>query len=394
VFASSFLASIKKFSTRFVLIGSLLSLLSLFVAVQPAAADDGPWFKLAVGSCDAPEVTSEITAGDTLLVVSGGLMSSSPFEFTIAARTTDVSQPYINLDRTVTADSNGQVCAEAFITSQDDFGQYDINVHALRANQRSYNTFTILTINPAPVATATPEATDTPTPDPTNTPEPTVTSTPEPTEPPTAEPTNTPEPTATPTVESTVTSTPEATNTPGPTSTASPEPTNIPGQVATTEPQPSPIPNNSPQSAENPVQSGDSNPSSKQDDPQLNINANVSSATTTQNSPKVQSIATVNLRNNVKNRVVKSDAQVTARIDRSNQADSVHLASPVRHASNRVPLKSSHNFIPKSESFIHLPVEAPQEVTSVLVSIIWIAALGALVTTSALLVVRARHRSF
>ena len=129
---------IKKFAARIILISSLLSVLSLFVAVQPAAADDGPWLKLAIGSCDAPQYTSEITAGQTLLVMSGGLMSSSPFEYIIAARTTDVSQPYINLDQTVMADSNGQVCVEAFATSNNDYGQYDINVHALRANRLGF----------------------------------------------------------------------------------------------------------------------------------------------------------------------------------------------------------------------------------------------------------------
>ncbi len=235
---------------------SLCATLLLIVAVHPASADDGPWLKLATGSCADPRYTSDLLGGNTLLVLSGGLMPNSPFEFIITARDGNVSQPNLNIDQTVTADSNGNVCADAFPTAANDYGQYGITIHGLRANQQSYNTFTVVNVHAVPEPTNTPVPTDTPaptatieptsTPVPTHTPEPTATV--EPTS--TSEPANTPAPTATseptstsepadtpaPTATSEPTSTSEPASTPAPATTSTPAPTDPPTLTATPEP--------------------------------------------------------------------------------------------------------------------------------------------------------------
>jgi hypothetical protein len=248
-----------KLAARCLLLFSLCATLMLFVAVQPASADDGPWLRLAAGSCTDPHYTTDVTGGETLLVLSGGLMPSSPFQFIITAYGDNVSQPYLNIDQTVTADSTGAVCVEAFFTAANDFGQYGITIHGLRANQRSYNTFTVVNIHAAPeptdtptpmptdppVLTETPEPTDTPSPEPTDPPAPTAT--PKPTDTPIPEPVDPPAPTETPEP----TNTPEPTEPPGPTST--PEPANTPAPTGTPEPTSIPEPTDTPAPTETPA---------------------------------------------------------------------------------------------------------------------------------------------
>ena len=234
----------RQFSLRPVVITGLLLFLVLLTSPQWVMAADGPWLKLATGSCDSPNFTSEMSAGDTLLIVSGGLMPNSPFYYKVTPYGETSRDPWWYIEQTITVDPNGNVCVEAFASSSDDYGSFGVSITALRADQHSYNTFAVIHIQGAPTPT------DTPTPEPTATTTPTV----EPTAMPTTQPTDTPapapsatatstlQPTATSTIEPTATPTEEATNipAPAPTLTSTPTPTHSPTPVPTKQKKPKP----------------------------------------------------------------------------------------------------------------------------------------------------------
>ena len=241
------------------MVAGLLMCAWLLISAGPAAADDGPWLNLATGSCDAPNFTTEVTAGHTVLLLSGGLMPSTQFNYIISPYGDTSRQPWWSIDQTVYTDSNGNVCVEAFATAVDDYGTFLVTVHGLDATQHQYNPASRgVTVLPphAPIETLTPEPTGTPTPTETPSPEPTepatptptatpvLTETPAPTETPTAtpteEPTQTPLPTSTlpPTIEPTATSEPQPSETPGPTQefVSDSAPTQVPSPIGTQSP--------------------------------------------------------------------------------------------------------------------------------------------------------------
>ncbi|HLE28502.1 MAG TPA: hypothetical protein VI793_10320, partial [Anaerolineales bacterium] len=231
----------------------LLACVYGLTSARPALADSGAWFELATGACDAPTFTSQVTAGETVLVVAGNLLAGTPFNYVVSPYGSTSRPSWWTIDEMAYVDANGNICVEAFQTATDDYGSFLVTVHGLDASQRQYNPPSkLVTVLPAPIPTDTPTEvptdaptalpTDAPTGQPTNTPDPTATplptSTPTslptntpaalPTEPPTAQPTNTPDPTATPLPTSTPTALP--TNTPAalPTDAPTAQPTNTP----------------------------------------------------------------------------------------------------------------------------------------------------------------------
>ena len=228
-----------------------ISLMACLGAFGTASADSGPWYEFATGSCNAPIFTAEVTAGQTILLVSGGLMAGSPFDYIISPYG-DTSRPaWWNTEQTVSTDSNGNVCVEAFVTEASDYGMFIVTIHSLDANQRQYNPATRgITVLPAPTpaltATVAPESTEAPvpaltqtaTPVPTETAAPTETQTPLPTS--TPVPTDTPAPTQTPVP--TETQTPLPTHTPIPTDTPAPTQTPMPTETQTPLPTDTPVP--------------------------------------------------------------------------------------------------------------------------------------------------------
>jgi len=201
----------RRFATAPAIVAGFLASALLALLTHSAAADDGPWFSLATGSCDAPSFTSEVEAGQTVLLLSGGLMANAPLDYSVSPYSEGSRPAWWSLAQTVHTDSSGSVCVEAFGTAAEDYGIFLVTVNGLDANQRQFNppsqgvTVTpavqpIETPTPEPTEPPTPEPTETPTPEPSGTPEPTGTPTPEPTEPPTPEPTEppTPEPTEPP----------------------------------------------------------------------------------------------------------------------------------------------------------------------------------------------------
>ncbi len=235
----------RKFFARPVIVTGLLLCAWLLVSVSPAAAEGDAWFNLATGSCDAPVFTDQVTAGQTVLILSGGLMSSTPFNYIISAYGEASRPAWWNIDQIVYTDSAGQVCVEAFATAADDYGTFLVTVHGLDATQRQYNPASRgVTVLPPAAPTATPEPTETPVPTETPSPEPTTTpeptETPVPTETPSPEPTTTPEPTATP----------EPTQPPAPAPTEAPAQTPLPVSTEPPTPEPEPAATSEPQQSE------------------------------------------------------------------------------------------------------------------------------------------------
>ncbi len=217
----------------------LLSLVvGVFILARPAFAASA-WFDLASGSCSAPIVTSQITAGETLLILSGDLTPGTPLDYKISPFGSTSRPGSWSINQTAYADANGLVCVEAFTTALDDYGSFIVTVHGLDSNQQQYNPpAKLITILPAP--TPTPTASNTATSVPTNTPTPSLTPTitPIPSSTPTSTPTNTPTPSLTPTA--TPSETPSPSNTPLPTdiptlAPTDPPPTNEPPTVAPTD---------------------------------------------------------------------------------------------------------------------------------------------------------------
>jgi len=238
---------------RLLLAACLLALTWSAALVRPAAADAGAWFDLATGSCDAPTLTTEAAAGQVILVVGGNLTAGTPFTYKIQPYGDTSRDPWWYSDATTYVSVDGDVCAEAFATSNDDYGMFWIEVHGLDANQRQYNPpGKLVTVLAAPTPTEAPTEvpTDTPapTPLPTNTPLPTATPLPTntPTALPTLVPTNTPLPTATPLPTNTPTTLPTLVPTNTPLPTATPLPTNTPTALPTLVPTNTPLPTATP----------------------------------------------------------------------------------------------------------------------------------------------------
>lgn len=192
----------RRFAAWPAIVAGVLGCAWLLLPAHPAAADDGAWFSLAVGSCDAPSFTSEVTSGQTVLLLSGGLMANAPLDYSVSPYGEASRPPWWSLAQTVHADSSGSVCVEAFATAIEDYGTFLVTVNGLDSNQRQYNPPSQgLTVNPAaqPTETPTPEPSETPSSEPTEPPAPTESPTPEPSETPMPEPTesSTPMPTET-----------------------------------------------------------------------------------------------------------------------------------------------------------------------------------------------------
>src|SRR3990172_6466544 len=181
----------RRFAAWPAIVAGLLACAWLLLPAHPAAADDGPWFSLATGSCDAPSFASEVTAGQTVLLLGGGLMANAPLDYSVSPYGEGSRPAWWSVAQTVHTDSSGSMCVEAFATAAEDYGMFLMTVHGLDANQRQYNPPSQgLTVNPAaqPTETPTPEPSETPSPEPSETPSP------EPTESPTLEPTEPPAP--------------------------------------------------------------------------------------------------------------------------------------------------------------------------------------------------------
>ena len=233
----------------------LLAFICGLTSARPAAADSGAWFELATGACDAPTFTSQVTAGETVLVVAGNLLAGTPFNYIVSPYGSTSRPSWWTIDEMAYVDANGNICVEAFQTATDDYGSFLVTVHGLDASQRQYNPPSkLVTVLPAPAPT------DTPTEVPTDAP------TALPTDAPTAQPTNTPDPTATPLPTSTPTAlptnTPTALPTEPPTNTPLPSPTlsatDLPDEEpasAPTEEPPSAAPTEAPLEAVEPVAS-------------------------------------------------------------------------------------------------------------------------------------------
>ena len=209
----------RRFAAWPAIVAGLLACAWLLLPAHPVAAGDGPWFSLATGSCDAPGFTSEVTAGQTVLLLSGGLMANAPLDYSVSPYGEGSRPAWWSVAQTVHADSSGSVCVEAFATAAEDYGMFLVTVYGLDANQRQYNPPSQgLTVNPAvqPAETPTPEPSETPSSEPTETPlpEPSETPSPEPSETPTPAPTESP--------------TPESTETPAPTESSTPAPIEMP----------------------------------------------------------------------------------------------------------------------------------------------------------------------
>ncbi len=220
----------QKFPIRLALLAGFLLFAMSFAPVQPAAAQANPWYEFATGSCAAPNFATEVTAGQTILLVSGGLMSSSPFNF-IVAPFGETSRPaWWYIEQTVYTDPNGSVCVEAFATAATDYGMFIVTIHSLDADQHQYNPATRgVSVLAAPTETPTRTPTETATPEPTETPTLMATSSPADKVAPTATPTPAPKSTRQPgpVVIAALTLTPMSTATPAPAITLTSTPTEI-----------------------------------------------------------------------------------------------------------------------------------------------------------------------
>ena len=219
------------------------------ILARPVSATSEAWFELASGSCSAPTLVSQITAGETVLLLSGNLMPGAPMNFQISPYGQTSRSNSWSINQTVYADVDGNICVEAFVTAIDDYGGFVVLVYSLDADQRQYNPpAKLITILPAP----TPTPTNSPTPPPTDTDVPTAislpTSTPTLTStlPPASTPVATDAPTATPVPSQTPTSTPVTTDTPTATPVPSQTPTSTP--VATDTPTATLVPSQTPTS--------------------------------------------------------------------------------------------------------------------------------------------------
>lgn len=212
-------------SRKLAAIAGFLVSIWLLISANPAMAQAVAWSNVAIGSCDAPTFTTEITAGQTVLLVSGGLMAGTPLNYLITPYSETSRDPWWNISATAYVDPNGNVCVEVFATALDDFGTFMIEVYGLDASQHQYNRALGFTVHPPAAPTVEPTASATPTETPTSTPTPT------PSEPPTLNPTVTP--TSTPTDIPTLA--PQPSPTPEPTEPPAPAPSE-PAPTAPTEP--------------------------------------------------------------------------------------------------------------------------------------------------------------
>src|SRR3990172_2223920 len=237
----------RRFAAWPAIVAGLLACAWLLLPAHSAAADDGPWFSLATGSCDAPSFASEVTAGQTVLLLGGGLMANAPLDYSVSPYGEGSRPAWWSVAQTVHTDSSGSMCVEAFATAAEDYGMFLMTVHGLDANQRQYNPPSQgLTVNPAaqPTETPTPEPSETPSPEPSETPSPEPTETSAPTETPTPEPTTspTPEPTESPTLEPTETPAPAEPSTPAPIETPVSQPIESAPSTQAEEPAPDSLP--------------------------------------------------------------------------------------------------------------------------------------------------------